>query len=345
MGVYSLNESAILDDIFESVEPFEGEPDFNGACQLVAEDEENFNRFMKAIGISELAYLEENHQEVIYESGRISNLMNKAKEFFKKVLARIAAICKKFISKIDRYVLTNAAFVKKYRTKILAYKGKIEYTGYTFSHLDSAPDFTPDQSATVDKAKTVDGAKGIINAADGIYSTKSAKAKALGVNSISGDDFAEEIFKYFRSGDASKSSLSNINLAAQIKVLEGTKDLKKKAKDSYTKAHKAITKIIKDLEKAEKSLSKEDTKNLEDNNQMIKAVGIAISYYKDFSSAVNLVNGGYLRALSAQNGQAKAICTKAISGGYNDERDRKLGKTVGESFSFSDDDFLANLEF
>ena len=322
MGVYSINESVLPTNVdWEAVEEFAGEPNFDGACELVAESEINYNRFMQAVGISELNYLETNGQEMVYEGGRLSGYIEKAKKFFHNILEKIKGFIKKFMVKVDSLVRSNDGFLKKYGSEISKLNEKVKINGYKFSNLGEL---------NFPEAKTV------VTTANGTAEDRDIKTKVLGSNV--GEDFSEAIFKHFHGEETSKKEVE-LSPSEQIQIIKNTKDLRTKAKKTYTEADKKIKDIIKRLDNQAKNINKKDVS--EDTNAEMQKINSEIKGFKTFASAMQLVQGGYLSALRAQNSQAKAVCVKALQGKYKED----TKKNLKEGFSHYEDDFLSEVEF
>lgn len=321
MGVYSINESVIPTTVdWEAVEEFAGTPNFDGACELVAESEINYNRFMQAVGINELNYLETNGEEMVYEGARLKGYIEKAKKFFHNILEKIKGFIKKFMVKVDQWTKSNDGFLKKYESQLRTLKTSVKIDGYVFTNLK-------------EKEYSVQ----IRNGQD-FFTKEEIQAKVLG-GSVNGD-FSQAIFKHFHNGETSKKEITVTDMGAQIAAIKATKDLKDKAKKSYSAAEKQIKNILKDLDKAEKEINKGDIATEESNAEMQK-LNKTVQAYKDCASAMSMVQGGYLSALKAQNSQAKAICVKALQGKYAED----TKKNIKEGFSHYEDDFLSEVEF
>lgn len=107
------------------------------ALAMVAENEQNYISIMKAIGLNEVNYFAENGEEVIYEAGGVSGVLNKIKEFFKKLIEKIRQILHTFIAKISSMASSDNSFVQKYQkefsTKWSKVKSDFEFKGYKFT--------------------------------------------------------------------------------------------------------------------------------------------------------------------------------------------------------------------
>lgn len=137
------------------------------ALNLVAENESNYNSIMKAIALDELAYLEENGQEIVYEAGGVSGVLGKIKEFFKKVIEKIRQILHTFVTAMASFIRDDRSFVDKYKkefsTKWSQVKSDFGFKGYKFTLKDNVPKGSKDAFVTALKKAwedTVNGGNG-----------------------------------------------------------------------------------------------------------------------------------------------------------------------------------------
>lgn len=322
MGVYSITESAVTSTTvdWEAVEEFAGTPDFNGACELVAESEMNYNRFMQAVGINELNYMETNGEEIVYEGAKLKGYVEKAKKFFQNILEKIKGFIKKFMVNVDSLIKSNDGFVKKYEEELSKMSTSVKINGYVFTNL-------------TEKEYSVK-----IRDGQDFYSTEEIQSNVLG-GKVDGN-FSEAIFKHYHNGETSKKDITVSDIKGQLSVIKSTKDLKDKAKKSYKAAEKQIKTILKELDNAAKAINKGETATEDSNAAMLK-LNKSVKAYKDCASAMHMVQGGYLAALKAQNSQAKAVCVKALQGKYAEE----TKKNIKEGFTHYEEDFLSEVEF
>lgn len=329
--IYSsmINESASqnVDALLESVENrFEYETIAEATMIVVGEQEENWARFMKAVGLSELTSVCE-CEEVVYEGQRWDDFKEKAVRFFEVAKHKLLEITKAFIAKIDKFVLTNNAFVKKYEDQL---KGTTDndftFKGYKFNNkvLDKTPVYN------------VDLKSGNVGDRD---PKELAESHMLGSNSLSGDTFGEKLVSLFY-GEKEKEELKSINLADQVKILKDTKTLRSDAKTAYAAASKAINGIIKNL-KTKKAENLDSDKGLNTKASVNEGFTKTLTYWKAYSSCAQTFHGRYLSALGARNRQAKAICASYLS---KTHRAKSKEKSFKEGF-VNTDAFLGAVEF
>ena len=106
---------------------------------IVAESENNWNTFMKAVGLQELAYLEAYGEEMVYTEGAVGDFFARAKDWFKKLFAKVKGLFEKFMAKIRSLISSDSSFVSKYEDKIREGAGKVpssaEFKGYPYTNI------------------------------------------------------------------------------------------------------------------------------------------------------------------------------------------------------------------
>ena len=341
--ITSVNESDIMSLLESTEDRFECYTIAEATAMIVGEQEENWTRFMKGIGLSELATVMEG-QEVVYEGARLQSFISKAKGYFQMALNKLAEITKSFIAKIEQFFKSNDDFLKKYESTLRknGVPADFEFEGYTFSHLDSIPKYGPvGKGFTTINQNTLE----MVIENKEKYSKAGAESAVFGSDKPEGDSLSAKLNNYFY-GKEKKHKLT-VSVDAEIKVLKETKGLKKEAKDSYTKAAKEIKSIISTLDKAEKEFKKTNNESLEKANRTDSAFNMLLTYWKAYSSAASQMHGAYMGALGARNRQAKAICTKLLTtaGKAKGKEERKEIKAKMESGFVSTDAFLGAVEF
>lgn len=355
MGLYSSKnaiyggyfEAAIdLDNVEESyVDSFD-----EAAIMAVVESEQNYNSLMKAVGIAELNFLEENGQEMVYTEANVSGFFAKIKEFFKKIIAKIASILKAFFAKIDSFTKTDKEFLNKYRKDLLKLNLKdMKVNGYKFTHIDdknfvqnltelkSVGNCDPDNLATADAAKC----DAVIEAdeKDNISPLVEAiRGASVGEGKLEAGEYNKSLFEYFRDGNSSKDEI-DVDIVAELGVLAAYAETKKTAEKAFRENEKEINDFIKTLDKAEKNLLNEKKTGTEATLQgkRVRAINIASRTAKEIAAVNTTYFGAKLQALKDQSRQAKAICVKALT--YKN-RNEAAGVDYGTTGSF-----LSDVEF
>ena len=309
--------------------------------------------------------------EFVNEAGRLKGFFDKVIAFFKMAINKLAEITKAFITKIDQFIRSNDSFVKKYDKQIRnaneSVIASIEFKGYrNFSdELNNTPAYNT--SETIDMAATK--AMSIANNPENHSEFKAKQSLFKGTNHTyksDSDDFSEAVTKYlFGSDEKEEFKLNKAMVTKALEDIKATKNLKKKAKDSYTSAAKQIKNIIKKLENAAKDVDKNYTDEKLGNNPTLKdknaarakiekGYKILIDYWKAYSQGCQTYHGTFMRALSARNHQSKAMCVKVVQklvkGKGQEERNniRRKAKMDEKDYSesyISTDAFLGAVEF
>ena len=339
--ITAMNESDILSLLENAEDRFENYTIAEATAIIVREQEINWNRLMTGIGMSELATVMEG-QEVIYEGARLEGFLKKVKAFFQAALNKLAELTKRFIAKIDQIFKANDSFVKKYKKDLvnITIPSDFEFKGYTFKHMETPQYEMPTGISTTLKPSDV---KDIVEHKDRYSKETVLDSLTPGT---SGDSLNDRLIEYFY-GSNEKQNLGNIKTTEQLNILSTTKDMKKKAKDSYTKAAKEIRSFIKELERAEKTSQEEYNKydRLQDGMRIDQAYNLVIGFWKIYANGASQKHGTYMRALGARTAQAKAICTKLLSTKYkSDNKKKEESKAKNEGF-VNTEDFLGAVEF
>ena len=269
-----------------------------GALMHVYENECNYNAMMKAVGISELRYYQDTGKSLfVHEAGVFASFIQKAKEFFKKVIEKIKQIFHKFAAVMNQYTMKDKEFVKKY-SKELYRKNITDFTfdGYTFKNLDDAvakgkltdtlESFRKDgseSSSNINTAKKAafDAVRDADSSTHGTDAYKGDKAydsdaletaedsqrgdilSLIGVPGTSkaydSSDFREELHDYLY-GDGGKETLDKINVRQQLQYIENTKKDVREVERQQKEITRAIDKFIKMLDKWETEFNKKDAK-------------------------------------------------------------------------------------
>jgi hypothetical protein len=120
MAVYNTNEPTIAtEDYLVGVQASNVIPSYASFDEMafhVAEaSEADFNALMMECGVIELAYMEENHAEMVYESGKIKEITDKAVDTFKNMWSRVQEMFERALSTIQS---KSQEFRKKVLSKV-----------------------------------------------------------------------------------------------------------------------------------------------------------------------------------------------------------------------------------
>jgi len=352
---YSYSDAVAID--LDTVEESKFGSFDEAAIMAVVESEQNYNSLMKAVGIAELNFLEENGTDMVYTEGTVGGFFAKLKEFFKKIIAKVASVLKAFFAKIDSFTKSDKDFLNKYRKDLTKLNLKdMKVNGYTFTIGASAVKSKDDIAGAV---KTKLGVTGDLKtAADGLDDAKLEALLAaddddayetfldnfrkglIGASSaIEAGEFAKELYEHFRNGESSKEEI-DVDIVAQMQVLAKYADTKKQAEKAFRDIEKACNEVVKDLEKAEKALlneKKSDAAEQKSQGLKVRAVNTITKYFKGAMGCNTTYFGAYLQALKDESRQAKAICVKALT--YK-PKNESAGVDYGTTGSF-----LENVEF
>ena len=300
------NTSAVS---YEAVQESPYELGIGGALMHVYENECNYNAIMKAAALSEMKYYNENGGDLfVQEAGAFSSFIQKAKDFFKKVIEKIKSIAKKFVAHINQFAMKDKDFVKKYQTDLVRRNlSGFEFNGYAF------PAWTGNTStANADTAVKADGSDDSEALNDIIEKNR---GNIVGGGAMTESEFRDELKeKLYGEKDDIK-----VQIRAELDVISKTESLVKAAEKEEKEITKGIEAIIKKLETVAKNIEKSvDAKTDNDNtiknkDEGIKGVNNRIAVYKALSNDLTVYFGAVTKALADKNRQAKAICVKALS--------------------------------
>jgi len=338
MGIYNtskiVNESSLLD---QEVEASVHEASFVGAMNIVVENETNYTNMMKAVGINELMYFEQNGEEMQYEAGQLASFFGAIKAFFVKLFEKVKGLFKKFIAWMDSKIRSDKDFVNKYRSALLSVDTKdFEYKGYKYSVGAIDLSAVNDKAFSVLKAKFGLDVNVTINVETSKtdYTTKlkmsdgkdsdisdAIRGAMVGKDTVDSADFSKEVAAKLRSGEESPVDIENVNIPDLLAIIVDYKEAKKTAEKDLEGIKKSVNLLIKGLETVEKEMAKK----LPDNDAKVTAakkdarasvvryVNKTYNAAKQVLNVLTSVNGAKLSALKADNAQAKAVCVRLLS--------------------------------
>lgn len=342
MGVYSISNREV--ELTTRIIECAHEPGLEGAYHIVAESEANYNAIMQAVGVAELAAYEATGEEMVYEAGDIEVFFTKMKEYFLNILEKIKGLFKKFFAMLDTFIKSDKDFASKYRKQITgANANGLKFKGYKFDltaiNLKTA-------SANMDKQQLERPTSGtlmeindyITRFEDKAEILELMRAKALSEGGhLSASEFTKKLFTKLRSGEDSKTELTNIKPDEELTVITTSDSLKKTAQEQFDTIEKEIKEIIKTIEKDKKELKEQKTDSVDAvklKAANIKAASVHINNLKNKISILQVINGAKLTAIKDRNRQAKAICVALVGNGSatttTAKKDEK--KSVAESF-------------
>lgn len=333
-----LNESYNSTENFDHVHESPYELGIEGALMHVYENECNYNAIMKSVGIAEFKYYNETGRTdlFVHEAGATGGFLSKIISFFKAIKDKIVAIFKKFVAKINSFVMPDKDFVKKYKNDILKVTNRkdFEFKGYNFKetldkidsnvHIGDIPKGASENSSTPKTSEEVQ---------DTIEYFRGAIVKE---SSMTESEYRDKL-KELMYGDKDDIG-EKYSGAEMIAAIEGTKDAIKKANKAKDDVNKVIDNFIKSCEDTKKKLDKNRPDGESDNisiNNKIDNLNNSITIWKAYANDLVVYYGALVKALKDKNRQAKAFCVKLM--GY---------KPKNESASYYDydnDDIFASV--
>lgn len=344
-----INDDSINEDQFD---------DTDISTQIFIQNETNWYKLMRAVGISEL-YSIENDSAVLYES--TNGFFTKIKEFFLKIWEKIKAFFKKIIIRIDAISKNGVSFIKKYDKEIskIVVPSDFSYKGYRYTHLNNN-DLNPgtidtdtefknegfdlsnvDNIVNITDDKQLDAIKDAINELelDKVYNA--LRGRLLHTNSeIESNEWHSELYKYFRNGEDTREDIDNVDINNLKNIINNTSNMKsiieKFAKDAKTE----IDKEIKRVNNTEKNLEKNNV------NSSQKAINVTSMAYRKLSTflstSLTLSTSFYEAAMNAveeREKTAKSIITKLLT------MRKSKDDSTNESFGFNHSSPLDDLVF
>ena len=314
---------------YEAVQESPHELGIGGALMHVYENECNYNALMRAAALSEMKYYNQTGGDLfVQEAGAFSGFIQKAKDFFKKVIEKIKSIAKKFVATIGQFTMKDKDFVKKYSNDLVRRNlSGMKFNGYAFPSWEGSTSTAgADSGVKADGSDDQDALNDII---------ENNRGNIVGGSAMTESEYRNTLKEKFY-GD--KEDLK-VNIRAVLNIITETNSLIKAAEKKEKDIIKGIDDIIKKLETASKTLDKNITAGIKDKSMSdseihgkdaaIKGINNKISVWKALSNDLTVYFGAYTKALADKNRQAKAICVKALSykaknesatfeGGYND---------------------------
>lgn len=308
------------------------------ACYRIAlENEQNYNAIMTAMMEREIGVLESTGSEIVYEAGKVKEFFGWIKKQIQKFWAKVKGVFKKVMDTITSFVLSNKAFVKKYRpvaSQMKKPKNKKDFEGYEFGDLAIKYDRVADHlkvkkseikgymrnSDNIAIAKDRQDRRGAIDASNSLV-----RGIICGEGSVAADAFDEKLRMKLYGGLKAKK-LSIKSFSEYLNALETAADVKKDAKEGYKEAEKSIKKLLSTVKEAESELGE---KAKEDGMKVARMLS-------------DCINGALSIMSTALSYQTRAIVAKA-------QQDRKIanwyviGQSVKESAMDIDGELAINL--
>ena len=323
-GADILNESTYEECVFEA--------GMEGAMNIVAESEYNWQKLMEAVGIDELQYFVENGTELVSEAGE-TGFFAKVKEFFKKVWEKIKGLFRKFFAMFDAMTKDDDKFLSKYKTKLtkVSVPSDFKFKGYKFT-IDQGAELVANNDTAIgsliaeaqkrndDKLNDFDmdeineKIRGIVIGDKGNYTAK---------------EFSTALFEKLRNGESEKEEIENVTVGQIITVLGSTKNLRKNADTNFKKMKKAIEEDIKRCDRAEKDILNDSNRSTDEKSVAISQYHREVEILRALLNANQLANGAMLTAIKQYGQQWKMVAAKLLK--YMHESVEMDGDVVSES--------------
>lgn len=319
MGIYSIHESN--ESLLSNMEPYEiyTENFYEAGLQIAYETAVNQHNLMKAIGIQELAAIEETGEEIVYEAVNVKGIIDKMKAAIMKLWNKIKSLVAKFAAKFQSFGGDDKKFINRYKKQILMGSAKgLEVKGYNFT-TDALT-----VSDAVSKGLNTEAAKAAKAVMGGATDTKVNKddfedkmrGAILGKGSLDASEFSKELKAVYRNGEDSPETLENINKGEIVAFLSSGTDKSIKAiKADLTTQEKEYNNAIKKLNDLEKKLLKEkpaDGDKYAKASEGLANISDANQVFTTGMSLIQLVHSARMKAFNDKRHQCKSICSKII---------------------------------
>ena len=371
MGIFSNGYAAFGSYSLGYVEPYKGEGLNYQELGIIgaAEIQENYNRFMKGIALSELASMEMyGTTDVFYESMGSEGIFGKIKALLRSMWEKITKLFHTFIAKMSSWFGDTKAFVKKYRTEITQnftnMKDDFGFKGYKFSNsfkfgkqnLDSlVTDIAGDSETKLTAFKDVKDATSAENKIRELgldedeeemkkkHYTKFAKAMASANPDADSTEDIESFEKLFVEDPKTKQALtkSDINdmyegINSLLTSLADSDKFISKLKTSKGKIDTKFAAILKKIDAA----SKEHIKNQQGNTnaELSEAkTKLFSAWSRNIACEQTVLNeciGSYFKLIKVYYSQAKEICVIALS---NKKKNRATSTSESVDYGYFGD--------
>lgn len=257
------------------------------ACYRIAlENEQNHSAIMMAMMNAEYSVLESTGHEMVYEGTRLNNFLDAVKAQVQKFWAKVKGVFKKVMDQISSIVLSNKAFVKKYRAVAGEIKKPVDkgFTGYEFGDL------------VVNYSNVSNFVKGIKNAAADAEKSllDNIRGRIVGENSVSAEDFNKKLKVKFYGSENTKTINVDSSFADLLNRLESAADQKKAAKAAHKEAEKSIKEYLSEINKLKSEASSND------NNEDVKKYKVIGQFITKSLNIMSVALSAQTRAIIAQ---------------------------------------------
>lgn len=357
--VYGSVYSSIHENSLSSVEPFEFDESMSFmemGAQTIEESTEDWNNMMKAIALTELSYVAETGQELIYEAVDFGAIKDKVVGWFKKLWAKIQGIARAAMAKFKSLGKDDEGFLSKYTQYFNDGYNKIpngfSFKGYRYNDniIDKAPSVVDTEGRA--EAGTANNSKsfGLTGLEDFSKFPKKiddycGRIVPGSSGSVPKSQLSKALNKAFRGSDAkvflNKNDINVNTLISHVSgcktAIDNTKEAETSLKDSIDAAIDAVETMannFKDSASGDGVSAEQAGKDREASTYFTK--------YSDYLRAINQANATwfstYISVLKERNRQSKALLVKLVSfaNGVGGKKDSK-----NEAASILEDRFAA----
>lgn len=315
------------------------------SLQHVLESEINWNNLMRAVAIKELSVLESTGIQMVYEAADTKGFLNKVKEFFRNIIAKIKGLFQSFVAHLDKWFKNDEAFIKKYQEAKIDEK---DLTGLTINGYK----FTTTRIDTDGSAaeRIIDSKLGGVNPKESELDNYIANFKdkekiyaeirgalVRANKELTSKEFSTELKKLARDGKEEKEKIAvNKEVIKNAFISIKTKDIFVKLIENTKKGSiKAIEDLISNVDKI-----KPDLKDIygDSSSKAETSLSNLVAAYKEVSSMVQIMAGAQLAAIKDEVSQAKSICVAAYT--YKAKNGDKKVESKNESTFLSDITFI-----
>lgn len=376
MNEYSddfVSESSIIEEM-RAMPIIPCEEDALDGCMKVAyESTVNFNKILEAMAKDELAYVQENGVEMVYEAGKVAQYWEKVQAWINNVWQKVVGVIQKAIDTIstlpayawykankkkiqklpatfkfekeeDRpevyeyYTTVNSSEHKLYDIANNYVNAKLGISIFDMTDMDKVRNFISKDRNSADKiSQGVDKREfkaGYFNAI--LDDGVPHGTKIDNVNDF--DGFSKEAIKIFRSSEKIKTV--SFNVADESKIITDAKKSKQDVRKVYAVTEKQFAEWKKQIKQAKAKSEKQHAfkKRSEDYSLCLKVMNCGVSCIRMCTSVSQALLRAHLSAIMGSTYTAKARLAAAISQYDFSDNDDKETKSTTESF-------LASLEF
>jgi hypothetical protein len=313
---------------FDSIKEAATDDYMSEIYETVAESEYAYNKIYSALGMRELTAVVETGMDVVYEAADIGGFFAKIRDIILKILAKVVALFKRFMSAIAARVLSDKSFLKTYEKKLnAASKQKTMIKGYKFTmdwlnkaRFQAVTGAVPSY-AEASEEKATGEIKELEDKHDNISDYLRAKLIGNAGDELTPSEFNRELFEKFRDGQSSPDDVS-VTVTDIIKVLKDSDEAKKQAKKNHDEFVSETKQAIREIEagkrKLEQYTSRTDDKGNKERNEKysehFSTWTKSSQLKKDALAVCAVAYGAQLKALKDKSQMYKSAASRIVSG-------------------------------